>query len=296
MTSILVTGGTGTFGRAFIQHLLQKTNIDRICVYSRGEHAQAAIHDAFGGDSRLRMMVGDVRDVDRLKRACRGIDTIIHAAALKRIETGAYNPDEMVKTNVLGTMNVVEAALANGVKRVVSLSSDKAYQPISPYGQSKALGESLILAGNSMHGQRGPKFAAVRYGNIWMAQGSVVPKWLDAIARGEREIRVTDMACTRFFMTVEQAVQLVWDTIGHTGLVIPDTLPAYRLHDLVQAMVELYGVGIYGQGLPAYEKLHESMRDGLCSADARRMTVMELKAAILEGGGGRGETRAPAVI
>ena len=296
MNSILVTGGTGTFGRAFVDHLLRKTNIDRICIYSRGEHAQAALHDQFGGDSRLRLMVGDVRDVDRLKRACRGIDTIIHAAALKRIETGAYNPDEMVKTNVLGTMNVVEAALANGVKRVVSLSSDKAYQPISPYGQSKALGESLILAGNSMHGQRGPKFAAVRYGNIWMAQGSVVPKWIAAIARGEDVIRVTDMACTRFFMTVEQAVQLVWSTIGHTGLVIPDTLPSYQLSALVAAMYKVYGMDWIETGLPAYEKLHESMRDGLCSQDARSMTIDELEAAIREGGGGRGETRALAMI
>src|SRR3990167_9753015 len=134
----------------------------------------------------------------------------------------------MVKTNVLGTMNVVEAALPNKVKNVVSLSSDKAYQPVSPYGQSKALGESLILAANSMHGQRGPKFAAVRYGNIWKAQGSVVPKWLAAIHNGAKQIQITDMSCTRFFMTVEEAVQLVWQTIGKTGLVIPETLPAYR--------------------------------------------------------------------
>lgn len=294
MTSILVTGGTGTFGRAFIQYLLEQTKIDRICVYSRGEHAQAAIGETFNHDPRLRMLIGDVRDVDRLTRACRGIDTIVHAAALKRIETGAYNPDEMVKTNVLGTMNVIEAAITNNVKNVVSLSSDKAYQPISPYGQSKALGESLILAANSMHGQRGPKFAAVRYGNIWKAQGSVVPKWLAAIHNGADSINVTDTRCTRFFMTVEEAVHLVWDSIGEKALVIPETLPAYRLYDLAQAMTMEYGVSLNVIGLPHYEKLHESMHDGLCSMDARRMTINELRAALIEegeGGGSRARTR-----
>lgn len=280
MTSILVTGGTGTFGRAFLQYLLRYTDVDRICVYSRGEHAQADLAAVWENDSRLRFMVGDVRDQERLKRACRGIDTIIHAAALKRIETGQYNPDEMVKTNVLGTMAVIEAAISNNVKNVVGLSSDKAYQPISPYGQSKALGESLLLAGNSMHGKRGPKFAAVRYGNIWKAQGSVVPKWLAAIHAGATSIKVTDLRCTRFFMTVDQAVQLVWDTIGKTGLVIPDTLPAYSLLGLVSAMQQVYGVGYIETGLPPYEKLHESMRDGLCSQDVERLTIAQLREAL----------------
>lgn len=285
INSILVTGGTGTFGRAFIQFLLKHTRIKRICVYSRGEHAQAATWEAAGGDSRLRMMVGDVRDLERLTRACRGVDAVIHAAALKRIETGAYNPDEMVKTNVLGTMNVVEAATLAGVKCVVGLSSDKAYQPISPYGQSKALGESLLLAGNSIHGAHGPKFAAVRYGNIWKAQGSVVPKWLDAYAAGQR-LYGTDPACTRFFMTVGEAVDLVWNTVQTMKggeLVIPEWLPAYSLGDLARAFTGLNDSVISWKSLPAWEKLHESMNDKLCSSNARRMTIAELQEAIVNG-------------
>jgi len=275
--SILVTGGTGTFGQAFVRSILQNTDIQRICVYSRGEHAQASFREAIGDDSRVRWMVGDVRDLERLTRACRGSDAIFHAAALKRIETGAYNPDEMVKTNVLGTMNVIEAATVAGVKRVVYLSSDKAYQPISPYGQSKALGESLILSANSMHGKHGPMFAAARYGNIWNAQGSVVPKWKEAIAQG-RVITLTYKDCTRFFMTIEQAVNLVWElSLRMKGgeLEIPEWLPAYRLGDLMEAMAP--GCFYKTVGLPEFEKKHESMRDGLCSKDARRMTVEELR-------------------
>jgi FlaA1/EpsC-like NDP-sugar epimerase len=275
--SILVTGGTGTFGQAFVRSVLQNTNIDRICVYSRGEHAQAAMRDALGDDSRLRWMVGDVRDLDRLKRACRGADVVFHAAALKRIETGAYNPDEMVKTNVLGTMNLIEAATDAGVKRVVGLSSDKAFQPISPYGQSKALGESLLLAANNMHGKRGPMFAAVRYGNVWNAQGSVVPKWLTAMRRGQ-VVNVTDPDCTRFFMTIGQAVTMVWElSMRMKGgeLDIPEWLPAYRLGDLMEAMAP--GCFYKTVGLPEFEKKHESMRAGLSSDLARRMTVEELR-------------------
>jgi UDP-N-acetylglucosamine 4,6-dehydratase len=275
--SILVTGGTGTFGQAFVRSVLQNTDIQRICVYSRGEHAQASFREAIGDDSRVRWMVGDVRDLARLTRACRGIDVVFHAAALKRIETGAYNPDEMVKTNVLGVMNIIEAATIAGVKKVVGLSSDKAYQPISPYGQSKALGESLLLAANGMHGKRGPMFAAARYGNIWNAQGSVVPKWKEAMAQG-RVITLTDKDCTRFFMTIEQAVNLVWElSLRMKGgeLEIPEWLPAYRLGDLLQAMAP--GGFFKTIGLPEFEKKHESMCRGVCSDLARRMTIEELK-------------------
>jgi len=275
--SILVTGGTGTFGQAFVRSVLQNSNIERICVYSRGEHAQASFREAIGDDSRVRWMVGDVRDLERLQRACRGIDVVFHAAALKRIETGAYNPDEMVKTNVLGVMNIIEAATIAGVKKVVGLSSDKAYQPISPYGQSKALGESLLLAANNMHGKRGPMFAAARYGNIWNAQGSVVPKWKEAIAQG-RPIQITDKDCTRFFMTIGQAVTMVWElSMRMKGgeLDIPEWLPAYRLGDLMEAMAP---GGFYKTvGLPEFEKKHESMRAGLSSDLARRMTIDELR-------------------
>jgi len=279
ISSVLITGGTGSFGQAFIKHLLATTHIPRIVVYSRGEHAQANLRMALGDPSRVRWMIGDVRDVDRLKRAMRGVDTVIHAAALKRIEVGAYNPDEMVKTNVIGVMNVIEAAVAMNVKRVIGLSSDKAFQPISPYGQSKALGESLLLAANSMYGEHGPKFACTRYGNVWAAQGSVVPQWQAQIANGATELRMTDPNCTRFFMHMHEAVAMVDDLMLHMQggeLVIPHFLPAYRLADLAKAFRFLYNVTFYADGLPSHEKLHESMNDFLCSSVARRMTVEEL--------------------
>lgn len=234
---------------------------------------------ALGDPDRVRWMIGDIRDVDRLKRAMHGVDSVVHAAALKRIETGAYNPDEMVKTNILGTMNVVEAAVASHVKFVVGLSSDKAYQPISPYGQSKAIAESLLLAGNQLHGKSCTKFAATRYGNIWGAQGSVVPAWKAMIEAGATSLPVTSPDCTRFFMTIDEAVTMVWNllTAMRGGeLVIPCWLPAYRLGDLVKA----FGVDAKVNGLPEWEKLHESMNDKLCSKDAIRMTVEQLKGLI----------------
>jgi UDP-N-acetylglucosamine 4,6-dehydratase len=277
--SILVTGGTGSFGQAFVRFLLDSTDIPRICVYSRGEHAQAALRAAINDDPRVRYMVGDVRDLARLTRACRGIDAVVHAAALKRIETGAYNPDEMVKTNVIGSMNVIEAAMVTNVKWVVGLSSDKAFEPVSPYGQSKALGESLLLAAN-IYG--GPKFACTRYGNIWNAQGSIIPKWL-ALAEQGKYITVTDPECTRFFMTIHEAVKMVWylaETMVGGELIIPEWLPAYKVGDLATAFNMFHATGVQYTGLPKFEKLHESMNSELCSKDARRMSIVELKELI----------------
>lgn len=276
MNSILVTGGTGSFGQAFISRFLTNPCVDRICVFSRGEHAQAAMREALGDPAKVRWFIGDVRDKERLIRACRGVDTIIHAAALKRIEVGAYNPDEMVKTNVLGAMNVIDAALANRARRVVYLSTDKAYQPISPYGQSKALAESLFLTANDTQGRHSTSFAVTRYGNIWGAKGSVVPRWRGILAPNPRALLpVTDPDATRFFMRMEEAVDLVEHTLDSMPdqVVIPDWLPAYRVADLVDA----FEADWTPQGLPPWEKLHESMCDGVCSADARRMTVSELR-------------------
>lgn len=280
--SILITGGTGTFGLAFIRFLLTQTKVRRIVCYSRGEHAQAAAREAINlldsGADRVRWMIGDVRDEKRLLRACRGCDTVVHAAALKRIETGQYNPDEMVRTNVLGTMNVIEAAVAAGVKRVVGLSSDKAFQPISPYGQSKALGESLMLAADGMYGTK-TRFACTRYGNIWKAQGSVVPRWEAAVKAGAKEIEVTDLGCTRFFMTIDEAVKLVWDLVVDMKggeLVIPEWLPAYTLGILALAFCKVHNVQHKVIGLPQFEKRHESMTAGLRSDCVRLMSQAEL--------------------
>lgn len=282
MRNLLLTGGTGSFGRAFTKRLLADNLYDRICLYSRGEHAQAQMREDLGDDSRLRFFIGDVRDQPRLKRAMTGVDVVVHAAALKRIEVGATNPIEMIRTNVDGAVNVVEAAQDACVRKVVALSSDKAYQPISPYGQSKALAEALFLAANNTVAADGPRFAACRYGNIWCSNGSVVPRWIEMIRRGASKVPATSLDATRFFMTIDEACDLVLHTVVTMQggeLAIP-TLPAYQLRDLVEAM----GVTADVRGLPGFEKLHEGMADGNTSDIARRMSVAELREKLAEVG------------
>lgn len=279
MSRILITGGSGSFGSAFVEYLILKTKYSAICVYSRDEWKQAEMKKRLGDSPRLRFFVGDVRDKDRLREALRGVDVVVHAAALKRIEVGHYNPTEMVKTNVMGAMNVVEASVQENVSKVVALSTDKAYQPCSPYGQSKALAESIFLAANNMHGKHGPKFSVVRYGNVWASRGSIVPLWKKLIEDGCECLPVTDPDCTRFFMTMDEAVGLVMETINRSNggeLVIPENLPAYSVGDLAEA----FNMPIKTNGLPYYEKKHEGMRDDLQSDLARRMTIEELREAI----------------
>lgn len=286
MKSVLITGGSGAFGTAFARHLLRISNCipNRIAIYSRSEHRQAEMARELSpldlpppNQSRLRYFIGDVRDRDRLRRAMEGIEVVIHAAALKRIEVGAYNPLEVKKTNIDGAANVIEAATDAGVSRVVALSTDKAFEPISPYGTSKAFAESLFLAANNTRGWHGPSFSIVRYGNVWNSTGSVVPTWR-ALLQDRDTVPVTDPECTRFFMTMQQAVDLVFDTAMHSiggETIIPD-LPAYRLGDLAEAM----GAKMDVRGLPAFEKLHESMGPGNSSDKARRMSVAELREAL----------------
>jgi len=277
MNSILITGGTGFFGRHFTKHLLDNNLADKICIFSRDEYKQSVMKHDFV-DERMRFFIGDVRDRHRLKRAMHDVDVVVHAAALKRIEVGNSAPDEMLKTNVIGAMNVIDAAYAMGVEKVVALSTDKAYQPVSPYGQTKALAESLFLAANGSH--RGPRYSVVRYGNVWKSTGSIVPKWLDLLARGNPRVPVTDPDCTRFFMTCAEACQLVIDTLQNMPrkVVVPDWLPAYRIGDLAKAMGAEMAIGV----LPKWEKKHENMSDELCSKDAERMTVQQLQEALDE--------------
>jgi len=271
---MLITGGTGSFGQAFTRHLLKEGKHDRICIYSRDEYRQAEMAEKFD-DDRLRFFIGDVRDATRLFRATRGIKTIVHAAALKRIETGFYNPEEMAKTNVFGAMNVINEAIGREVDRVVYLSSDKAWQPISAYGQSKALAESLFLAANHTSGPVGPRFVVTRYGNVAGSRGSVIPKWREQIAK-DLPVKITDPKCTRFWMTIDEAVELVMEAIDtNAPLLIPD-LPAYRLGDLAVAM----GAKTVTVGLGEFEKLHEGMDDKNTSDVARKMTIRELKKAL----------------
>ena len=235
------------------------------------------MRERFKNDPRLRFFIGDVRDRWRLKRAFDGVDTVVHAAALKRIEVGAYEPWEMVQTNTVGAYNVVEAAKDAEVQRVVALSSDKAFQPISPYGQSKALAEFIFMAANDHYGSSGPRFAITRYGNVWGTTGSIGPVWQQLLEDDGGPVRITNPECTRFFMRMEQAIALVLDTIRRMPKepAIP-TLPAYRLGDLAEAM----GAKTITVGLPPWEKLHESMDENNCSATARRMSIEELREQI----------------
>jgi len=284
MRSVLITGGSGAFGTAFAKYLLGVTDTvpQRIVIYSRSEHRQAELRRELESlhptaQHRMRYFIGDVRDRDRLKRAMEGIEIVVHAAALKRIEVGAYNPLEVKKTNIDGAANVIDAATDARVGRVVALSTDKAHEPISPYGTSKAFAESLFLAANNTRGWNGPRFSVVRYGNVWNSTGSVVPTWRKMLETSDT-VPVTDPECTRFFMTMDEAVDLVFKTSMHmTGgeIEIP-TLPAYRLGDLAEAM----GAKMDVHGLPDFEKLHESMSTGNSSDKARRMTVDELREAL----------------
>lgn len=274
--SILITGGTGSFGRAFVRRLLDSHGPRRVIVLSRDEHKQAAMAQEFP-DGRMRFFVGDVRDRERVRRAFTDVDIVVHAAALKRIEVGHYNPQEMVKTNVLGAANVIEAAQDAGVGKVVALSTDKAWQPVSPYGQTKALAETLFLNANNTRGHAGPVYAVTRYGNVAGSNGSVIPKWRALVCAG-KPVPVTDPDCTRFWMTMDEAVNLVCGTIATMNggeLNIP-SLPAYRLGDLAEAM----GARMEITGLPCWEKKHEGMADGNTSDVARRMSVDELRDAL----------------
>lgn len=256
MHSILISGGTGYFGRALVRRLLRDNLSERICIFSRDEWKQSQMRAEFQDDPRLRWFIGDIRDRDRLTRAMHGIETVIHAAALKRIETGEYNPDELVKTNVLGALNVIAAATDAGVRNVVALSTDKAAAPCNGYGASKLLSEKLFLAANNSRGSDGPHFGVTRYGNVAGSTGSVIPIWRQRLAEGRR-LTITDPKCTRFWMTADEAVDLVLWTVGKEYLVVPD-LPAYRLIDLAWAMtgtedeLQLYG-------LRDGEKLDETM-------------------------------------
>lgn len=284
MRSVLITGGSGYFGTGMVKRLLELPDEGcyRICVYSRDEAKQAsmraALHDP---EERIRWFIGDVRDQARLRQAMNGVDLVIQAAALKRIETGFYNPGEMVKTNIIGSMNVVEAATEAGVAKVVALSTDKAFRGISPYGLSKAMAEAIFLNANNARGARGPRYAVVRYGNVWNSTGSILPTWREQKRRGA-PLRVTDPECTRFYMTRKQAIDLVIKTASTMEggeLAIPD-LPAYRVGDVLDAFLHGEDYPVEVVGLPGYEKMHEAMDETRSSDQARMMTVEELRAAM----------------
>lgn len=268
--SVLITGGSGYLGRELARQLLARDDVYRVGIFSSSERTQHEARAELGDDPRLRWMVGNVRESDRVVRAMKGVDVVIHAAALKRVEVGQENPREMIQTNVQGTVNVLNAAEDEGVKRLVFVSSDKAFEPVNLYGASKFLAEGLVLA---PRGELLPKCCVVRYGNVAGSTGSVIPIWRKAQATG-RPLRMTDPDCTRFWMTRREAAELVVHAAFNPtqSLVVPD-LPAYRLGDLAGVMGALCDV----IGLQPGEKKDESMNDGNSSRDARRMSLDELR-------------------
>ena len=265
--SLLITGGTGSIGSALARDALS-LGFERVCIFSRDEYKQALMREQMP-DDRLRWFLGDVRERDRLRRALEGVQCVIHAAALKRVEAGEFNPGEFVKTNVLGTLNLIEAAHDAGVERVVGLSTDKAFNPQNAYGATKLLMEKLLLAANNARGLSGPRFAVTRFGNVAGSRGSVLDLW----RMGYRTL--TDPRCTRYWLAPKRAMSIVWEALDTMpeAPVIPH-LPAYRLGDLAQAMGR---EELTPTGLRPGESLHEQLRDGESSETAPRMTVEELR-------------------
>ena len=267
--SVLITGGTGSLGKSLISHLLENTSARRIAIFSRDELKQHHLREKYQNNDRLRWFLGDIRDPDRLKRAFNGVDYIIHAAALKQVDTGEYNPMEFIKTNVLGSQNVIEASIDAGVKKLVALSTDKASSPINLYGATKLTADKLFVAANNYSQSYGTKFAVVRYGNVMGSRGSVIPMFQEC-ARLGKPMPLTDKRMTRFWISLDQAVNFIMDSfrIMEGGELYVPRIPSMKLVDLANAISP--GTEITEIGMRPGEKLHEEM----ISADDSRRTIL----------------------
>ena len=257
-SSILVTGGTGSFGKAFIDEVLRNHNPKRVVIFSRDELKQYEVRQLFNDDPRLRWFIGDIRDRHRLNRAMHGVDYVVHAAALKQVDTAEYNPWEFVQTNVVGSQNVIEACIDAGVKRVVALSTDKASSPINLYGATKLTADKLFITGNHYAAAYPSRFCVVRYGNVMGSRGSVIPFFRKLAAEG-KSLPITDLRMTRFFITLTEAVKFVTDsfeTMQGGELYVP-RIPSMKIVDLAQAVAP--GAEMHEIGLRPGEKLHEEM-------------------------------------
>ena len=256
-STILVTGGTGSFGNTFVPMTLAKYNPKKIIIFSRDEMKQWEMAKKFQGDKRVRFFIGDVRDKDRLYRALDGVDYVVHAAATKIVPTAEYNPFECVKTNINGAMNLIDACIDKGVKRVVALSTDKASSPVNLYGATKLASDKLFVAGNAYSGEHGCRFAVVRYGHVMGSRGSVIPFFLTQRARGT--LPITDPRMTRFMISLEQGVELVWhafdDMVG--GEIYVKKIPSMNICDLAAAVAPECAQETVG--IRPGEKLHEQM-------------------------------------
>ncbi len=263
----LITGGTGSFGKRFLRTVLDTTDVAKVIVYSRDELKQFELQQQYVGDRRVRWFIGDVRDYQRLYRALRGVDVVVHAAALKQVPAAEYNPFEAVKTNIHGAQNVIEASIEQGVQRVIALSTDKASSPMNLYGATKLVSDKLFVSGNAYAGGTDTRFAVVRYGNVVGSRGSVVPFFKARVASGV--LPITDERMTRFWITLEQGVRFVLDNFErmHGGELFVPKIPSMKVVDLARAMAPEARLEVVG--IRPGEKLHEEM----ISAHDSRATV-----------------------
>lgn len=266
--SILITGGTGSFGKKFIKTVLARYKPRRVIVYSRDELKQFEMQQEFNSPA-MRYFIGDVRDAQRLVQAMRGVDFVVHAAALKQVPAAEYNPMECIKTNIHGAENVINAALENNIEKVIALSTDKAANPINLYGATKLVSDKLFVAANNIAGGHQTRFAVVRYGNVVGSRGSVVPFFKKLIADGARELPITDARMTRFWITLQDGVDLVFKSFKrmYGGEIFVPKIPSARMTDLAAAMAPNLPTKIIG--IRPGEKLHEIM----CPADNAHQTL-----------------------
>lgn len=255
--TILVTGGTGSFGNTFIPMTLEKYNPAKIIVYSRDEMKQWDMAKKFEGDPRVRFFIGDVRDKERLHRALDGVDYVVHAAATKIVPTAEYNPFECIKTNINGAMNLIDVCIDKGIKRVVALSTDKASSPINLYGATKLASDKIFVAGNSYAGGHDTRFAVVRYGNVMGSRGSVIPFFMSIRDKGI--LPITDDRMTRFMISLEQGVELVWHAFDDMegGEIYVKKIPSMKVTDLASTIAPEATQEVVG--IRPGEKLHEQM-------------------------------------
>lgn len=258
--AILITGGTGTFGKAFTRYVLEHYQPKKIIIYSRDEYKQFIMQNEFKQYAgKLRFFIGDVRDRERLQRAFEGVDYVIHAAALKQVPACEYNPSEAIKTNINGAQNIIDAALDTGVKKVVALSTDKAVNPVNLYGGTKLVSDKLFIAANAYAGGKDVCFSIVRYGNVAGSRGSVIPFFQELLDQGKKELPVTDYRMTRFWISLQQGVELVIKALEEAkgGETFISKIPSFKVTDLVKAMSP--DCVMKEVGIREGEKLHEIM-------------------------------------
>jgi UDP-N-acetylglucosamine 4,6-dehydratase (inverting) len=256
-SSILITGGTGSFGQAFVKMTLAKFKPRRLIIYSRDEMKQWEMAKKYDNDDRVRFFIGDIRDGERLHRAMDGVEYVVHAAAAKIVPTAEYNPFESVKTNIVGSMNLIDASINKGIKRVIALSTDKASSPINLYGATKLVSDKLFVAGNSYAGSHNTRFAVVRYGNVMGSRGSIIPFFMSVAPRGR--LPITDPRMTRFMISLEDGVGMVWKAFEDMegGEIYVKKIPSIKLTDIARAVNSKAKLDIIG--IRPGEKIHEQM-------------------------------------